>query len=94
MGLFGNSESKDEKKARKQAEAEVKQQEKDLAILRKFGMEGLTDSRDIESVKNILAELNGTGLIELGITLGAGNDRDIRKIKVIYIVILVILNIL
>ena len=42
-------------------------------------MEGLTDSRDIESVKNILAELNGTGLIELGITLGAGNDRDIQK---------------
>lgn len=79
MGLFGNSESKDEKKARKQAEAEVKQHEKDLSILRKFGMEGLTDSRDIESVKNILAELNGTGLIELGITLGAGNDRDIQK---------------
>lgn len=77
--FFGNSESKDEKKARKQAEAEAKQHEKDLAILRRFGVEDLSDPRDIESIRNILTELSGTGFIELGITLGAGNDRDIQK---------------
>ena len=42
MGLFNNSgETKEEKKARRQAEAEAKQAEKDLAALRKFGMENL-----------------------------------------------------
>lgn len=80
MGLFNNSgETKEEKKARKQAEAEAKQAEKDLAALRKFGMENLKDPNDIESVKSILNELSGTGLTELGISLGAGSDRDIQK---------------
>ena len=77
MGLFNNSgETKEEKKARKQAEAEAKQAEKDLAALRKFGMENLKDPNDIESVKSILNELSGTGLTELGISLGAGSDRE------------------
>ena len=80
MGLFNNSgETKEEKKARKQAEAEAKQAEKDLAALRKFGMENLKNPNDIESVKSILNELSGTGLTELGISLGAGSDRDIQK---------------
>ena len=84
MGLFCNGETKEEKKARKQAEAEAKQAEKDLAALRKFGMEDLKDPNDIESVKNILSELTGTGLTELGISLGAGNDRDIQKNMMYY----------
>lgn len=80
MGLFNNSgETKEEKKARKQAESEAKQAEKDLAALRKFGMENLKDPNDIESVKSILNELSGTGLTEFGISLGAGSDRDIQK---------------
>lgn len=84
MALFG--ESKEEKKARKQAEAEAKQAEKDakqaekdLAALRKFGLEGLQYPEDIASVKNIVTELAGTG-----IALGGGNDRDIQKNMMYY----------
>ena len=80
MGLFNNSgETKEEKKARKQAEAEAKQAEKDLAALRKFGMENLKDPNDIESVKSILNELSGTGLTELGISLGADIQKNIMN---------------
>ena len=78
MGLFNNSgETKEEKKASQQEDAQQKQAEKDLAALRKFGMENLKNPNDIESVKSILNELSGTGLTELGISLGAGSDRDI-----------------
>ncbi len=82
MALFG--ESKEEKKARKQAEAEAKQAEKDLAALRKFGLEGLQYPEDIASVKNIVTELAGTGMMEFGIALGGGNDRDIQKNMMYY----------
>lgn len=82
MALFG--ESKEEKKARKLAEAEAKQNEKDLAALRKFGLENLENPEDIASVKNIVSELSGTGLVELGISLGGGSDRDIQKNMMYY----------
>lgn len=83
MALF-NGESKEEKKARKRAEAEMKQAEKDQAALRKFGLEGLRNPEDIASVKNIVSELAGTGLIEIGIAFGGGNDRDIQKNMMYY----------
>ena len=78
MALF-NGETKEEKKARKAAEAAAKQAEKDQAALRKFGLENLENPEDIVSVKTIVGELAGTGLMELGIAFGAGNDRDIQK---------------
>lgn len=90
MALFGG-ETKEEKKARKQAEADAKQAEKDakqaekdLAALRKFGLEGLQYQEDIASVKNIVTELSGTGMMEFGIALGGGNDRDIQKNMMYY----------
>lgn len=83
MSLF-NGETKEEKKARKAAEAAAKQAEKDQAALRKFGLENLENPEDIASVKNIVTELAGTGLMELGITFGAGNDRDIQKNMMYY----------
>lgn len=83
MALF-NGETKEEKKARKAAEAAAKQAEKDQAALRKFGLENLENPEDIASVKNIVTELAGTGLMELGITFGAGNDRDIQKNMMYY----------
>ncbi len=79
MGLF-NSESKEEKAAKKQARKE----QKELEVLRKYGLEELQNPNDIESVKNIVTELSGTGLMELGITLGAGSDRDIQKNQLYY----------
>ena len=63
MALFESKESKEEKKARKIAEAEQKQAEKDFALLQKYGL---------------------TGLMELGITFGGGNDRDIQKNQLYY----------
>ena len=79
MGLF-NSESKEEKAAKKQARKE----QKELEVLRKYGLEELQNPNDIESVKNIVTELSGTGLMELGITLCAGSDRDIQKNQLYY----------
>ena len=83
MALF-NGETKEEKKARKAAEAAARQAEKDQAALRKLGLENLENPEDIASVKNIVTELAGTGLMELGITFGAGNDRDIQKNMMYY----------
>lgn len=74
MALFGNNkETKEEKVARKERE-----------ILEKYGLENLTDPQDIESVKKIVSELAGTGLMEAGITLGGGNEKDILKIQLYY----------
>lgn len=79
MGLF-NNESKEEKAAKKQAKID----QKNLELLRRYGLEELQDPADIESVKNIVSELSGTGLMELGITLGGGSDRDIQKNQLYY----------
>lgn len=37
-----------------------------------------------ESMRNIVGELRGTGLLELGLSFGAGNDRDIQKNQMYY----------
>ena len=79
MGLFG-SESKDEKSMKKQAKLD----QKNMALLRKFGLEDLQDPSDIESVKNIVSELSGTGLMEVGLALGGGSERDIQKNQMYY----------
>ena len=64
MALFGEKESKEEKKARKIQET-----------LEKYGLQDLSDPRDIESVKNIASDLMGNKLIELGTALsGSGED--------------------
>lgn len=75
MGLFngGAKETKEEKQVRKEREA-----------LEKYGMQDLTDPDDIQSVKKIVSELVGTGLMETGITLGGGNERDILKTQLYY----------
>lgn len=59
MALFGKKESKEEKKARKEAE-----------LLAKFGLEDLT-GKDLESVKTIVNELAGTKLMETGLALSS-----------------------
>lgn len=48
--------------------------EKEQKALKKYGLESLTDPQDIESVKTIVTELLGTGLMEFGATLGSGSD--------------------
>ena len=64
MALFGDKENKEDKKARKTQE-----------LLEKYGLQDLSDPRDIESVKNIANNLMGNRLIELGAAL-SGNSED------------------
>ena len=66
MGLFGNN---DEKKA-----------EKAQALLKKYGLEDLSDQRDIQAVQNIAYDLMGNKAIELG-TLLQGNGSDAAKMS-------------
>jgi len=65
MALFGGQkETKEEKQARKVQE-----------LLEKYGLQNLSDPRDIESVKRISESLYGNKLIELGTALsGSGED--------------------
>lgn len=67
MALFGEKESKEDKKARKAQE-----------LLEKYGLQELSDPRDIESVKNIANNLMGNKLIELGTAL-SGSGEDVAK---------------
>lgn len=64
MALFGGKESKEEKQARKAQE-----------LLEKYGLQELSDPRDLDAVKNISESLMGNKLIELGTALsGTGED--------------------
>lgn len=69
MGLFGSGEAKEDKQAKKA-----------LEILRKYGVEELSDPRDVASVREIAAEMAGNKLIETGIAL-QGNSIDSTKIS-------------
>lgn len=67
MALFGNSEAKEAKQAAKAEE-----------LLRRFGLEDLSDPRDLEAVKSISSALMGNKLIEFGTAL-SGNAEDAAK---------------
>lgn len=54
MGLFGEKETKEQRQAREEQE-----------LLAKFGLENLTDSQDVASVKSILNEMVSTDLMSL-----------------------------
>lgn len=66
MALFGNNE---EKKA-----AKVE------ALLNRYGLQELSDQRDLDSVRNIATNLMGNKLIELGAAL-QGNGADAAKLS-------------
>lgn len=63
MALFGSKEDK-----------EAKQAEKEQALLDKYGLGTLSDPEDIKSVRAIVTQLAGTGLMEFGAML-AGNEK-------------------
>lgn len=69
MALFGNGESKDAKKERKAQE-----------MLSKYGLDCLSDPKDLEAVKNIQYSLMGNKMIELGAAL-QGNGVDAAKMS-------------
>lgn len=70
MALFSSQpkESKEEKQTRKAQE-----------LLRKYGLEELSDSRDAQSVKSIAWTLTSNNLIELGTAL-SGSAQDLGKL--------------
>lgn len=69
MGLFGSGEAKEDKQAKKAYE-----------ILRKYGVEELSDPRDVASMREIAAEMMGNKLIETGVLL-QGNSIDSTKLS-------------
>lgn len=63
MALFGGETKED------------KQDKKAQALLSKYGLEELSDPRDLENVRNIARSLMGNKLIEMGTALtGSGVD--------------------
>lgn len=68
MALFGNSEAKEAKPAAKTEE-----------LLKRFGLEDLSDPRDVEAVKSIASALTGNKLIEFG-TILSGYGEDAAKL--------------
>lgn len=69
MGIFGNGETKEEK-----------QEQKINERLKKYGLEDLSDPRDIQAVRNIQLALMGNKLIELGNAL-SGSGVDTAKLS-------------
>ena len=74
MGIFKSADQK-----------EAERQEKERRVLEKYNLTALTDPDDIESVRKIVSELTGTGLMEMGATLGGGSEKDILKIQMYYL---------
>lgn len=70
MGLFKSAEEK-----------EAIKEEKMQKMLAKYGLEDLKDERDKEAVKSITYELMGTGMMEMGISLGGGSEKDIAQVQ-------------
>lgn len=61
-----------------------KQQRKAMELLQKYGLQNLTDPNDLASVQKIVNELAGTGMMETGIALGGGSEKDIARVSMQY----------
>lgn len=57
--------------------------EKEQRIMEKYGLQSLTNPDDIESVRKIISELAGSGLMETGALL-SGNEKDLLKTQMVY----------
>lgn len=75
--MFGKQDkSKLSKKELKQLEKQRKQAEKEQALLDRYGVSGLKNQEDIESVKRIASSMAGDGFFDLGSALGGANEKD------------------
>lgn len=72
MALFKSAEEK---------EAIAKQ--KEYEMMQQYGLQSLTNPDDITSVRKIIQELSGTGMMELGVLLGA-NEKYALKAQMLY----------
>lgn len=59
------------------------QEQKIQEMIQMYGLDELTEPRDIESAKKIVSELTGTNLMEFG-TMLAGNQVDFLRIQTYY----------
>ena len=73
MALFGSD--KEEKKT-----------EKVYELLHKYGLQELSDPRDVESVKQIAYKLAGSNLINIGTALG-GSAQDVGKLSLLQAIV-------
>lgn len=73
MAFFGTD--KEEKKA-----------EKVYELLHKYGLQELSDPRDVESIKQIAYKLAGSNLINLGTALG-GSAQDVGKLSLLQAIV-------
>lgn len=67
--MFGK-ESKEEKAERQQQE-----------MMQKYGLQELSDPQDIDSVRKIVQELYGTGMIEAGMKLSMAPAQETVKVS-------------
>ena len=70
MALFGGSNNEDKKA------------QKSHALMAKYGLEDLSDPRDLAAVKSIADELAGTKFIEAGSVL-SGSAEDVAKMALL-----------
>lgn len=47
-------------------------EEKEKELLARYGLDGLTNPKDVESVKSIASNLVGAGLMDAGMKIGMG----------------------
>lgn len=52
--------------------------EKELKMMAKYGLQDLTNRDDINSVRKIVTELMGTGVMETGAMLGGGGEQKVQ----------------
>lgn len=73
MALFG--ENKEDKKAKKVEE-----------LMEKYGLQELSDPRDIKAVENIALKLAGSNLISIGTAL-SGLPQDVAKMSLLQAIV-------
>ena len=59
---------------------DAKREQKAQALLQRYGLEDLSDPRDIAAVRNLTYEMAGNKLLELG-TLFTGSGADSAKLS-------------
>lgn len=68
MALFGNKEEKQEQKAQE--------------LMKKYGLDEISNQKDIESLRKISQVLAGTGLMAAGANIGFGtNERAMIQVQ-------------
>lgn len=77
--MFGKSDDKMSKKELKELEKQRKEEEKIAAALARYGLDGLRNPQDIQSVRNIIAAQAGDGFFEFGQLLGGANEKDFLR---------------